>query len=797
MRPFHTLMGAAGIAALAGCSSSTEIDLVHDKTAPSIELTKVDAPNDTSISFNVKVEDNLGIKQIHIALSGALGIVWDTVFNSAVTDIELARLLSVSRSIPPGSAVQVTAFAVDGASNKSTEDTLRMTVGNLPPADAFVTSPPTGTTAVIGKSIVISLSGKSALKVRSLGFRTAGSVVTVDSMLFSSPMSDSVALLDTLAIPSNAPVGPMTVTPFVIDSLGQRALGSSVTLNVQTAAGASSRPAIKVGLTSRIEVNDTIHIEATDPTGILTMGYEVRSAVGGAVESADSISSNGDLTSTLKTFQLKLTYTTFPKTVYVQAFARNSNGTRAYARDATGADRIDTVTVVAGVTKPLPQGGEVADALYHPRTDRIYLTNIERNRLEVFNLSDSSFKAPISVGSRPWGLTAWPRDRSGTMGDTLLVANSGGTNVSYVNLKATSSLFPSGREVYTYALPNIVLYSVSSIMSEAGFPITQRTMYDFSDRPQYIAATCKGGLSAGAPCQEVLIVYSTAPTLGQSLPFASKGSVRWENLTRRSSHYFFEQAIGQSQGKSDTLEVVRFAANGVGSDSVLLPAKQWAKSGTDSVLISVVVQLDKLALRDTTFVRNSGNFRRAIVGEGGPVFGSRALMYDATLGMQTTVSGTSYVLPTPAIDLGVSRAADVTDFIANSFARVKGVGINFDGALSAIRGDSTYLLDPTLRLQGLLQTSGGNAGFDFHPSAQGNGIGGTWCYAFAASSEPVIEIYETRHYQRISSIPVRDPIIGPIKVALRTGTGDIVLVGATLHGVVIVTLTNNFTSSCQ
>ena len=31
-----------------------------------------------------------------------------------------------------------------------------------------------------------------------------------------------------------------------------------------------------------------------------------------------------------------------------------------------------------------------------------------------------------------------------------------------------------------------------------------------------------------------------------------------------------------------------------------------------------------------------------------------------------------------------------------------GVAINFDGALGAVRGDSTYLIDATLRLQGLL-----------------------------------------------------------------------------------------------
>jgi CHASE2 domain-containing sensor protein len=66
--------------------------------------------------------------------------------------------------------------------------------------------------------------------------------------------------------------------------------------------------------------------------------------------------------------------------------------------------------------------------------------------------------------------------------------------------------------------------------------------------------------------------------------------------------------------------------------------------------------------------------------------------------------------------------------------------------------------------------------------------------AFAASGEPSIEIYDTYCYQRVSTIPVRDPIIGPIKSAFRNGR--IVLVGATARGVVIVSVDNTFTTSC-
>jgi hypothetical protein len=162
------------------------------------------------------------------------------------------------------------------------------------------------------------------------------------------------------------------------------------------------------------------------------------------------------------------------------------------------------------------------------------------------------------------------------------------------------------------------------------------------------------------------------------------------------------------------------------------------------------------------------------------------------------LGGTVVTLSVPTNDLGVSPAADVTDFIANSFARVQGVAMNFDGSLTGIRADSTYLLNPGLRLQGILATTASNAGLDFHPSNNGpNSFPLSSRLVFAASAEPVIEIFDSYCYKRVSSVPIRDPIIGPIKAALRPLTGQLMLVGATKGGVVIVTLPNTFTTSCQ
>jgi hypothetical protein len=790
------LMLSVGVAACADQGATG--GALTDQVPPTVMVTAGTAPSDTTIAFDVAAVDNLGLKNIQVTVSGP-GITgtFDTTFTSAVTSVTLPYTVAVPSSVPPGTTVIVVATAIDGMNNTSKPDTAYVGTGNLPPSVAVITNPTSADTGVVGFAMAVSISGKSPSKVRALGFIATGVFASpvVDSVLFSSPLKDSTAV-DTAISLTGATQGTMTLTPFVMDSLNRRFLGAPVNVTVLQSAGTNTVPTVDFGLTSRIEVTDTIHVKATDLAGIRWLGYEIRNLPSDPATffGADSFQVSGNVNSALHTFQMKLNITSFPKDVEVRAFATNTNGRRQYALLSGGAIRADTVKVVAGLTRGVPNGGVIADALYHQPTDRLYLTNIERNELEVFDLSDSTFKTPIITGSRPWGIAAWPRDRNGTMTDTLLVANSGGTNISEINVA-------TGQEFSRYPLPNIVAYSVSSTIGPAGVPIQQLTPYDFSDRPQYLATTCKGPAVGPAPCGDMILVYSTTPTRGQNKPFDNNnGTVRWENMVTHESHFFFEQAEGQTQGRSDTLRIDKFAAQGIGSDSVLVPFIQKTIVGTDTLLFSVVVQVPFLGFRDTTFVRNSGNFRRAIIGEGGAVAGSRAIMYDVTQGMEPDFPGTTTPLPVPVFDQGISRPVDVSDFIANTFARIGGAAINFDGELAAIRGDSTYIIDRTLRLQGLLQTSGGNAGFDFHPSNAGVGPStspaGTRL-SFAASTQPQIEVYDTYTYRRCLILPTRDPIIGPIKSAIRSGTNDVVLVGATISGVVVVTVTQAQLTGCQ
>src|SRR2546428_5280639 len=142
-----------------------------------------------------------------------------------------------------------------------------------------------------------------------------------DRGLFAAPSLDQSRGRDPIAIPANATPGTLTITPFLRDSLGQRATGPSITINVQTAAQINSVPVVNqfcvgnsafdnaCGHNKRVEVGDTVHVEADDPSGIASLGYEVRSTVGGPIDDSGTYLSSGNLTFEPHTFAMRLPYT--------------------------------------------------------------------------------------------------------------------------------------------------------------------------------------------------------------------------------------------------------------------------------------------------------------------------------------------------------------------------------------------------------------------------------------------------------------------------------------------------------
>ena len=151
------------------------------------------------------------------------------------------------------------------------------------------------------------------------------------------------------------------------------------------------------------------------------------------------------------------------------------------------------------------------------------------------------------------------------------------------------------------------------------------------------------------------------------------------------------------------------------------------------------------------------------------------------------------------VDDGMSRGTEVRDFIANAATPVRSVGTNFNGLTNLVRADSIYVLDEFLRLIGTIGIASNNYGMDLNfDHAFAAGAGGTAGtdggpgdpndrMLFAATDNQEILAYDTWFYGEIASIPIRDPIIGPLRVA-ELPTGEQFLVGVTARGVVTVQL---------
>src|SRR6185436_15473286 len=150
-------------------------------------------------------------------------------------------------------------------------------------------------------------------------------------------------------------------------------------------------------------------------------------------------------------------------------------------------------------------------------------------------------------------------------------------------------------------------------------------------------------------------------------------------------------------------------------------------------------------------------------------------------------------------DLGVTPYIDVSDFISNTGVNLHSVATNFNGLTNLVRADSIYFLDEGMKLKGTAPAPIGAFGMDMNynhafsandpgtptfPPGTGNPNDRI---AFSARPDGNIDIWDT-FYWRLVGIVVRDPIIGPMRVARNAANTRQWLFGVTAAGVVMVEL---------
>jgi len=463
---------------------------------------------------------------------------------------------------------------------------------------------------------------------------------------------------------------------------------------------------------------------------------------------------------------------------------------------------VDTVIVVAGTTHSLPFGGHIADAIYNSNRRELYLTNDALGRVEVYNLATSTFdpNGIITAGPVPWGIALWPVDTLGTYDpNRVVVADAGGTELSILDASTR-------RLLWRQALPNFLIekYSIQVI---ANFIRAVITVHDVSDRPQYVATVCRvGGAPPNCDPNQIYAVYSTTPTQSSSSPFTGRATLRMEKLINSSdttqlfSHLFWELgALGQNV-VGDTLRIEMIRPT-LGQRKVVLTACK-----------AVTVDFASFGLGDQTFVRNTGNFTHAFIGEGGSnieLAFARVFAYSAKKLLSTPASSSCTMAPTALTDagsddqdFGMSPGTHVSDFISNTGVHVVSIATNFNGLTNLVRAgtDSTYYLDEGLRLWGTSSVGSATPGMDMNynhnfepgPSCAVNCGGGSGNIAermvFAASPDTSIRVFDTFFFNQQRKISIRDPIIGPLRVAFDATSAQQYLFGITARGLVVVSL---------
>lgn len=790
---------------------SLAVQLVRDDGPPVVDIRSPTSgsgsPIGDSLLVRVLLQDTSGVARVTItgvAFRGDPTLGTDTivarfvtrtvVFQPPARDTVLQRYLLPTADTTPEFA-SIIVSAVDTWGNVGT-DTVQIVLGG---PKVILVNVVQGQLVQAGQPLSVRIRASDPQRLVSVTLQATGAVTATLTRTFTSP-PDTVTVDTTLAVPDTAQ-GEFTLVAKARNTLGVQGESEAVRLKIVTPFERDTVApvlALSVSARPRLEFTDFVRVEITgrddsQGKGVATVGYTVlgiSATRGDTLVRTARVNFSPPRTGTvIRDFTFapfNVDSLSLPDTLSyeVTAFMIDGDGNCSAATQSGALSRVAcdtlptgeivakgaagqrvTLTVVAGRTVLLPRRGVIADAVVDTTQKLLVLSNIERDRLELFNLTTEQFETSILVGSKPWGMDF--------RGDTLLVGNSGGTNISYVDLRARRELID--RRLLTQ---NVVLFEVESKVSETGAVKYTVSAVDFSDRPQFVAVDSTG-----------TVVYSTKPTTAArlgTLRAAISDSAGWQ---QPETFLFYEHASMQASATTTALAKIDRATvlSGGAADDVirLLDHKNgFPDSIISSGFVSLEAAIDSLVnkgsdidarsgkwnvaaigLRDTTFVTASGDRGWIVFGEGASAPTGRIILYNAA-------------------QRRISEDLPVLDLTNNAAERVFGVALNYDGTFGVARGNQAYFfsIDPQrleLRLQGSEIPLRGGAGAALHPlhanavSATGRAVHEPNTHlAFMGTGEGTIDIYNTVHFFRTGRIFVRDVVSGPLRAALPFPTDN-------------------------
>jgi YVTN family beta-propeller protein len=799
--PLRALLATlVSVAALGACdgdngwSGATGVGGGDDSSRPTVEILAPHSQDRVAVGDSVLVQvhvtDDVALDSVTLAgfsLRGSaeLGTQVTVVrfapksvalrgLGAAVRDTLITRYLLATSDSLPEDPVYIVAAVRDTMGNVRA-DTIGISLGG---PRITISAPLPGALFRAGFSLPVRIQAADSVgRITTVRLRASDAFVA-DTAIHLDPSLPSLDTVIVLDVPANAE-GALQLQASAWSANRDSSVSNPAHVEVVAASRDVAPPTIRfsVAAPSTAEVTDSVAITvvATDSTKVESVGVTVvpthRKISGTQALPLRSLTSATDsATFRFSLQQLGVGQQSDTSTVRLEvtAFARDTAGNCGAATvagtplseacqpgtptlAANAGNRTDILLVRGTTVRPEGATDRLADLVSDGT--RVFVSNSSRNRVEVLPVAGSAFTGKVAVGSEPWGLAI------GTSGDTLLVANSAGTNISVVPLSTLT-------EIRRLRIPDVRLYGIDFDVKTDS--VNQVTRYDYSDRPQYIAQMAGGQ-----------ILYSTKPTATES-----DGTVRIYDPSKDLTNEFnrvtevFDGYATPVIGKGIVVNALAAALSGqsrvyicprrlrstqsdpacltatarVASDSL---ARLRAKGLTDT-RFDLSADIESVGLTDTTFVAVSGDHSTVAFGEGavnpGRIFLFRQI--GSTL---------------------VGSKTETEDLVGNVAQRVIGLGLNGDGSLGMARFDQAYFFDETLRLQGHASAGLPTGGAALDPRNAGyptdDGRRRAYVSGVDSNGRAFIDVVDSHGYSTLKRVFIRDRVIGGL-IAVPVTAGD-------------------------
>jgi hypothetical protein len=789
-------------AALAACDSSTLTSTGGgDKIVPTVKVSvegvkglpsKPDSVNVRStLNITIDANDNAAIQSVvtSIVIDGATLRSDSVAYTTGSNTVSRTSKMTLG-GVRTGQTIVIRATAYDAGGNKGSAEVTAVAFDPAVPRVAILNPD----LAVIGGgTYTFSVQGIDTLGITKIGYRSSGpsALTRSDSLLLSVPYPKNDTVTFSFTVPASVGVGTQfTIEPFATNRDGLSANGEKATVTVIAAGVDNNTPLAFQTVPPRMETGDSLDITGRDSDGLIkAIGYLVKDSTGQTLATVD-IPISTPAQQVVRRVEWNISPALRGRGLFVVAYAVDQANHKGYAV-ATGSNipagtealgKRDATVYAFGHTTALPANSLGADIAVDTVRSRVYVSNITKNQLEAFDYGATISKLPaVSVGAQPWGMAI---DNSGSM---LLVANSGGTNISRVDLGTRSE---TGR----IKTANAYLFDVSwsKDQTSGGYKYTVSAPIDYSDRPQYIAQSASGAL-----------YYSTRPTTE-----ATPGTLRridnfldpraeprqiWQYGTVARGHWVIlnADAVDVLEGQNGVPDSIIVCDHPVGADpsasqcfqDATIPGAIASLRGIGANAAEVKdLSVGSLALPDTNFVAVGGDRRRVAFGEAntGGGAGRVVVVFDP--------SGT------PAYGETYSAPIEVKDLTNNASDHVFGLAINGNSTNIAVHGIETFFSDSSLRLQGKYATFNTGAGVAFHPGNVDEETADLKArVAFVASGDFSIQIVDSYSYRLRGRIPIRSNLYGALRAVPPTAaeraadpTLVVKLFGLTPEGLVMI-----------